>query len=63
VALLLQDKLEEAIARLRASLILRPDNPDTLYYLGRALLIRHQPAEAATSLKLALRVNSVDAHA
>lgn len=33
-----------------------------LYYLGRALLKHHQPAEAATSLKLALRVNSVDSH-
>lgn len=62
VALLLQDKLEEAIARFRTSLILRPDGPDTLCYLGRALLKHHQPAEAATSLKLALPVNSGDSN-
>ncbi len=38
LALLLQDKLDDAIARFRIALSLRPDSPDTLYYLGRALL-------------------------
>jgi Flp pilus assembly protein TadD len=42
---------------------LQPDDPDTLYYLGRALLKKHQPAEAARSLQQAVRVNPEDAHA
>jgi protein O-GlcNAc transferase len=60
---LLQDKLEDAIARFRTALVLRPDNPDTLYYLGRAFLKHHQPAEAVNSLRRALRVNPGDTHA
>ena len=34
-----------------------------MYYLGRALLKKHQPAEAARSLQQAVRVNPEDAHA
>jgi Flp pilus assembly protein TadD len=42
---------------------LQPDDPDTLYYLGRAFLKKHEPAEAARSLQQAVRVNPEDAHA
>ena len=34
-----------------------------MYYLGRALLKKHEPAEAARWLQQAVRVNVDDAHA
>src|SRR5437879_4642204 len=42
---------------------LRPDDPDALYYLGCALLKKHEPAQAAHTLQHALRLNAGDAHA
>ena len=42
---------------------MRPDDPDTLYYVGRALLKKHEPAGAADVLRQALRVNPDDSHA
>jgi Flp pilus assembly protein TadD len=56
-------KLDGAIARFRTALQLRPDDPDTLYYLGCALLKNHAPLDAATALQHALQVNPQDSHA
>ncbi|HXJ44681.1 MAG TPA: tetratricopeptide repeat protein, partial [Bryobacteraceae bacterium] len=63
LALLVENRLDNAIAQFRAALELRSDDADTLYYLGRALLAKDQPAGAATCLKQALGINPDDAHA
>jgi Flp pilus assembly protein TadD len=62
LSLLLGEKLDQAIGQFRITLRLQPDDPDTLYYLGRALLKKHEPAEAAGLVRQA-EVNADDAHA
>jgi Flp pilus assembly protein TadD len=63
LALLVQNKPDQAISQFRIVLKFIPDHPDTLYYLGRAYLAKKQPAAAASCLERAVDLRPDDSHA
>ena len=63
VALLMLNRLEEAVDRFRTSLRLNPEDANVYYSLGRALLARGQPRNAVDPLREALRLSPDDVRA
>ena len=63
LSFLVQNKFQEAIAEFRTTLDLRPDDADTLYYLGRALLEAKQAAERRSIAASRIGNHPGDAHA
>jgi tetratricopeptide (TPR) repeat protein len=63
LALLFQNKPDEAITRFQAVLRSLPDHPDTLYFLARAYLAVDRPEDAAACLRKLIVMRPDDPYA
>jgi len=64
LALLFQNKPDEAITHFQVALRSQPDQPETLYFLARAYLAANRPQDAAVCLRkfVAMRPDDPFAH-